>query len=66
MNRAEIIAKKHELWSLIRRVGNHYGEDQEFIKEYAKEVFEQNDLQKALDCFRDLFAQTIRKIEVIE
>ena len=66
MNRAEIIARKHELWSLIRRVGNHYGEDQEFLKSYAKEVFDKNDLQKALDCFRDLYQQTVRKIEVIK
>lgn len=46
--------KRNELWALIRKVGNHYNEDNEYLKEYAKELVENHDIEKALICFRDL------------
>jgi len=66
MNRAVIIAKKNQLWSLIKRVGAYYHEDLEFIKEYAKDVYENNDVDEAIKCFEDLLKQTEPKKATID
>jgi len=49
-------AKKQELWALIRELGRLYDENDEFLRVYAKEVYEANleDLDRAVLCFRDL------------
>lgn len=59
MNPAIKTAMKTELWAKIKRVGEIYDEDPQFIKEYAKEVYERNlgDLTDSLECFRDLVIQ---------
>lgn len=54
MNRALQIVKKNQLFSLIKKVGLYYGEDIDSLREYAKEVFANNDLDEALACFIDL------------
>ncbi len=54
MNKAVSIAKKNELYSLIKTVGLRYGEEIEPLREYAKEVYENNDIDKSIACFRDL------------
>jgi hypothetical protein len=54
MNKAVSIAKKNELYSLIKTVGLRYGEELDSLREYAKEVFENHDIDKAIACFRDL------------
>lgn len=48
--------KKQELWALIRKLGHLYGEDEETLREYAKDRYEAciNDLDGAIACFRDL------------
>lgn len=48
--------KKQELWALIRELGRLYDENDEYLREYAKEVYEDNleDLDRAIECFRDL------------
>ncbi len=50
------IANKNALWSLIKTVGHLYGEDDDFLKEYAKDVYETNlaDLPRAIECFKIL------------
>ncbi len=57
MNHAEQIAKRHELFALIKKYGLHYKEDIEFLREYAKDVVANYDLDEALLCFRDLNEQ---------
>lgn len=60
MNRAIWIAKKNELCGLIKQVSDaHGGDDVVWLREYAKEVIDahSDDLNPALDCFRDLVAQ---------
>ena len=54
------ICKKQELWALIKVVGRRYGEDEEILKAYGKEVYEAHidDLDVALACFRDLVQST--------
>lgn len=58
MNKALNIAKRNELYSLIKKVGLCYGENIDFLREYAKEVFENNDIDKSIACFRDLAEKT--------
>lgn len=50
------ICKKQELWALIKALGRLYDEDEDFIREYAKDRYEAciDDLDKAIACFRDL------------
>lgn len=51
------IAKKQQLFHLVKRVSDAYGgDDVEWLREYAKDVVETNkdDLQKAIDCFEGL------------
>lgn len=47
---------KQELWALIQSLGRRYGEDDEFIRVYAIDVYTENmeDLEAAVLCFRDL------------
>lgn len=58
-NRAVAIAKKHELWSLIKRLGGLWGEDEAFTAEYAKDVYSayMEDLDGAIQCFKGLVEQ---------
>ena len=49
--------KKNHLWSLIRRVATYYDEDTDFIREYAKEVYEAGNVDEAINCFNDLVDQ---------
>lgn len=58
MNKALGISKRNELYSLIKKVGLHFGEDIDILREYAKEVLENNDIDKSIACFRDLAEQT--------
>jgi hypothetical protein len=53
-------AKKQELWALIKVIGRRYGEDDEILKAYGKEVYEAqiDDLDVPLACFRDLVQST--------
>lgn len=54
-NRGLNLAKKNELWSLIKKLAEYWQEqDESFIKEYAKEVYETNNLDSAIKCFKDL------------
>src|SRR3990167_7028043 len=48
-----------ELRELITQVSQNYGGDDEaFLKEYIEDVLANNDIQKALACFRELAKQT--------
>jgi hypothetical protein len=58
MTRALEIAKRNEVFSLIKKVGDRYGEDIDFLREYAKEIIQNNDLDRLLLCFRDLVEKT--------
>lgn len=49
--------KKNHLWSLIRRVGTYYDEDLEFVREYAREIYEAGNVDEAIQCFSDLVCQ---------
>lgn len=53
------IPRKHELWSLIRRLGDLWGEDDYFTKEYAKDVYKScmEDLGSAIECFKGAVCQ---------
>ena len=59
MNSALRIVKKHELWALIRRLGELWEEDPEFTAEYAKSVYESygQQIDDAINCFKDLVTQ---------
>lgn len=47
-----------ELRELIRQVSQNYGgDDERFLTEYIDAVLANNDLEKALECFRDLVKQ---------
>jgi hypothetical protein len=52
-------AQKNRLWSLIKTICELIGEDEEFIREYAKEVYNANleDVDGAIECFKDLLEQ---------
>lgn len=56
MSKAVDIAKKHELWALIRALGRLYDEDEGLLRVYAKDRYEAciGDLDGAIACFRDL------------
>jgi hypothetical protein len=48
-----------ELRQLIKQVSQNYGGDDEaFLKEYIEDVLANNDIEKALACFRELAKQT--------
>ncbi len=49
-------SRKKQLFMLIRDVGIAYGEDLEWLREYATDVYEKysNDLDSALECFENL------------
>jgi hypothetical protein len=52
--------KKNRICSLIKLISENYGGDEkEFIDEYCREIIQKysNDLDKALDCFEDLYKQ---------
>lgn len=51
------ICHKNQLWTLVKKVGEHYKEDLDFLKEYAKEVYEGNEIMAAIECFKDLLNQ---------
>ena len=57
---AEHIANKHVLWSLIKQVGEFYGEEIELLAEYARDVYQssKDELPTAIVCFRLLIEQT--------
>lgn len=60
MSRAVWVAKKMHLWSIIKKVSDHYGgDDPEWLKQYAADVVEASadDLTKAVNCFLDLEKQ---------
>jgi Flp pilus assembly CpaF family ATPase len=48
------IAKKNELASIIKKIGRHYGENIDDLKEYFNEILEKHDIDKALNCFKDV------------
>lgn len=55
MNKALAIAQRHELWALIKKVSNHFGgDDQEWLKEYARQIVDEHGLEKSLACFKSL------------
>lgn len=58
MTRAEFIAKKHELWGLVKKVSEDYGgEDFEDLKNYFNELINKypaDNINTALDCFREV------------
>ncbi|HJY22036.1 MAG TPA: hypothetical protein VJ279_04075 [Hanamia sp.] len=55
MNRAIETCKRNELWTLIKKVSNHYGgDDLDELKAFAKGVVENYTLDEALACFRDV------------
>lgn len=56
MNSPLWICKKNEIVAHIRRMFKHYGEDEAFFDEYLACVLE-HDIDKALECFRDLVKQ---------
>ena len=62
MNQAKHIAHKNILWAHIKRFGALYGEDRDFLAEYAKDVYNAytEDLKAAIQCFKDLIAQAER------
>jgi hypothetical protein len=49
--------KRQALAQLIKEVGEAWGEPIESIREYAKEILDTKDIDKALACFTDLAAQ---------
>lgn len=51
------ICHKNQLWTLVKKVGQHYQEDSEFLKEYAKDIYENGNILQAIDCFKDLVKQ---------
>lgn len=59
MNVALRVSQKNELWSLIKRLCEMNGEDSDFLKEYAKEVYENNadNIGSAIECFKNLIEQ---------
>ena len=62
MSKAVWIAKKMHLWSIIKRISDHYGgDDPEWLKAYAKDIVEAfpEDLNIALNCFLDLEKQIV-------
>ncbi len=56
--------QKNELWSYIKTIGEISEEDPDCLREYAAEVYEkwQHDLQKAIDCFKEL-ADELKRIK---
>lgn len=52
-------SQKNELWCLIKKLGEHWCEDENFIREYGAEVFSfwENDLTRAIECFKNLVGQ---------
>lgn len=50
--------RKMRLWGLIRQVGQFYKEDENELREYGKQVYENNDVEQSLECFTDLLKQT--------
>lgn len=58
-NQALHIAQKLELWAQIKRLGDLYEEDEDFTREYAREVYNANleALEGAIKCFRELVCQ---------
>lgn len=48
--------KKQVLWSLIKSVGQYYGEDDQWLRDYAILVAESwsDRLDEAISCFQDL------------
>lgn len=50
------IVKKNELWSLIKRLGKIYGEDEHFITEYAQDVYHahSHEIDNAIKLFKNL------------
>lgn len=65
MQRALDIAKKNELYALIKAVGDYHGEEIEFLRLYAKDCVTTyaNDLDAAIACFKDLKSQIMVKKE---
>jgi hypothetical protein len=65
MSLALWIAKKQQLFHLVKQVSDAYGGDEiEWLREYAKEVVETNkdDLQQAIDCFESLLKGAPQKL----
>lgn len=59
------IAKKQQLFHLVKRVSDAYGGDEvEWLREYAKELVETNkeDLQQAINCFEVLLMSAPLKL----
>jgi hypothetical protein len=55
LSRALDVCKRNELWTLIKKVSQHYGgDDQEELKALAKEMVKNYSIDEALTCFRDL------------
>lgn len=54
------IAKKIELWSHIKRFGQLWKENEGFIAEYAKDVYNayKEDLDAPINCFKGLICQS--------
>lgn len=62
------INKRTKIYNLIKKISDYYGgDDQEWLREYAREVIEMNkhDLQPSLECFLDLERQIDEKVNYV-
>lgn len=62
MNKALQIAKKLQLWSAIKQLGEKYKEDAVFTQQFAKDIYTENinDIDVAINCFSDLLKQKVK------
>lgn len=58
-NSALKIAHKIELWAHIKRLGRLWGEEENFLVEYGKNVYNiyKDELEVAINCFKELADQ---------
>lgn len=55
MNKAMEVCERNELITLIKRISWHKGgDDQDWLKAYAKEIIFDRERKSALECFRSL------------
>lgn len=60
-NAALKIAHKIELWTHIKRFGQLWGEDEDTLQQFGKDVYNayKDDLEIAIKCFVDLADQAV-------
>lgn len=49
--------KKLQLWALIKSVGLAMHEDEHYLQEYGKEVYNTFDVDQAIKCFQEISNQ---------